>query len=229
MSFGLYPARLLAVLSGCSIRAHPACEGAQGQDQQENPGRIVGAAGVVYGSHHEGSQGKADLCKAVGDSVGLAVFFSAEDSGGNKRRRDGADGISQAEKDGHDVEHADILPKQDEDKGKGKGDASKGSAGHNAELVIEPSQDQLSENTNHGIHGDNQSLYPGALKFLDGRREVAQGAGINQSVAQHAEDEKKEEQLCPGFLHAEREYNVSLFRVMFGGSILDGGIPAAVG
>ena len=85
----------------------------------------------------------------------LPVFFSAKDGGGNKRRGDGADGISQAKEEGHDVEHADILAKQDEDKGKSKGDASKGSTGHNAEPVIEPSKDQLSENANHGIHGDN--------------------------------------------------------------------------
>lgn len=147
--------RLLAVLSGCGICAYPAGEGAQGQDKKENPGCVVRAAGIIYGSHHERSQGKADLCKAVGDSVCLPVFFSAKDGGGNKRRGDGADGISQAEEEGHDVEHADILAKQDEDKGKSKGDASKGSTGHNAEPVIEPSKDQLSENANHGIHGDN--------------------------------------------------------------------------
>ena len=147
--------RLLAVLSGCGICAYPAGEGAQGQDKKENPGCVVRAAGIIYGSHHERSQGKADLCKAVGDSVCLAVFFSAKDGGGNKRRGHGADGISQAEKEGHDVEHADIPPKKDEDKGEGKGDASKGSADHNSEPVIEPSQNQLAENTNHGIHGDD--------------------------------------------------------------------------
>ena len=58
---------------------------------------------------------------------------------------------------------------------------------------------------------------------------MAQGAGINQSVAQHAEDEKDEEQLCPGFFHAERKYNVCLFGNTFGGGILYGGILAAVG
>ena len=147
--------RLSAVLSGCGICAYPAGEGAQGQDKKENPGRVVGAAGIVYGSHHERSQGKADLCKAVGDSVCLAVFFSAKDGGGDKRRGDGADSISQTEEEGHDVEHADILAKQDEDKGKGKGDASKSSTGHNAEPVIEPSKDQLPENAKHGIQGDN--------------------------------------------------------------------------
>ena len=57
-------------------------------------------------------------------------------------------------RDSHDVEHADILAKQDEDKGKSKGDASKGSTGHNAKPVIEPSKDQLPENANHGIQGD---------------------------------------------------------------------------
>ena len=43
--------RLSAVLSGCGICAYPAGEGAQGQDKKENPGRVVGAAGVVLTLH----------------------------------------------------------------------------------------------------------------------------------------------------------------------------------
>ena len=67
--------------------------------------------------------------------IASAVFSSAK-MASDKRRGDGADGISQAEEEGHDVEHADILAKQDEDKGKGKGDASKGSTGHTPNLSL---------------------------------------------------------------------------------------------
>ena len=79
---------------------------------------------------------------------------------------------------------------------------------------------------------------PGGPGFLDGRREVAQGAGINQSVAQHAEYEKDKEQLCPGFLYAQRKHHVCLlgirleaasWRRNLKGGILNGGILAAIG
>lgn len=42
---------------------------------------------------------------------------------------------------------------------------------------------------------------------------MAQGAGINQSVAQHAEYEKDKEQLCPGFLYAQRKHHVCLLGI----------------
>ena len=109
----------------------------------------------------------------------------------------------------YDVKHYNVAAHKDEYKGNGEGDAAEGGADYNPITVIEPSKDQFSKDTDHGIHGDDHRLYLHTLKLLKGCRELSQSTGIDQTVADHSNDQQDKERLHSGLLYAEGHHGLS--------------------